>query len=283
MHHAVRVSHQIRTLEEEFRRPLFERRTRSVALTEDGSSLFTQIDPLLRELDDVAARFTTRRQRRRILRITLLPFFASEMFIPRLNGFANAHASIDIRLETTDTPGASHPPTSDASVLLYPAAPSELCAHPLFALSLTPACSPQLAGRLNADDPERLCEATLIVHKSRPNAWSDWFSLIGARLSTQPKVIHLDSTFAVARAAERGLGVAFVPMPLSNAWFESGLLVSLSEGELETSDRYYFVYRAEDSNDEDMLEFRDWGLRAFLRERKVTAFEDERISAVASE
>ena len=47
-------------------------------------------------------------------------------------------------------------------------------------------------------------------------------------------VIRLDSMIAIARAAERGLGVALVPVQLSDAWFESGSLVPLSDHELLT-------------------------------------------------
>ena len=58
-----------------------------------------------------------------------------------------------------------------------------------------------------------------------------------------PKLLHFDDMFAVARAAERGLGVALLPLALSQSWFASGALVQPCGGELETVDRYYFVHR----------------------------------------
>ena len=72
-------------------------------------------------------------------------------------------------------------------------------------------------------------------------------------LDRAPKVIHLDSMFAVARAAERGLGVALVPIPLAGTWFNSGALVRPCIGELETTDRYYFVYRADAEKNPDVV------------------------------
>jgi LysR family transcriptional regulator, glycine cleavage system transcriptional activator len=270
------VSHQIKGLEQQLQVLLFERRTREVALTEIGAALYAQVAPLLSELDNVTARFIQRNGQRRVLRISLLPFFASEMFIPRLSAFAEQNRAIDIRVETTEA-GALHHSANDASILLLQSRPTETStiAHPLFTLRLAPACSPQLARELKLGDPRALLGATLIVHKGRPHAWQDWFASMSIGLERAPKVIHLDSMFAVARAAERGLGVALVPIPLSVSWFNSGALVRPCIGELETTDRYYFVYRNEAAKNPDVCALRDWVVATFAEEQ------DEQMSAVA--
>ena len=264
------VSHQIKGLEEQFQALLFERRTREVALTEIGSTLFLQVAPLLTELDNVTARYMQRAGQRRVLRITLLPFFASEMFIPRLSAFADEHSAIDIRVETTEA-GAQHPLASDASILLLSSRPADVHAHSLFALRLAPACAPQLARELHLGDPRALLAATLIVHKQRPHAWHDWFAGMSIALERQPKVIHLDSMFAVARAAERGLGVALAPIPLSGTWFNSGALIRPCIGELQTTDRYYFVYRTEAASNPDVCALRDWVIATFAQDEAMSA------------
>jgi LysR family glycine cleavage system transcriptional activator len=69
---------------------------------------------------------------------------------------------------------------------------------------------------------------------------------------------------AVARAAERGLGAALVPVPLSDAWFQSGSLVRLFDRELVVQDGYYFVYRDEDEEREDIRALRQWILQTFV-------------------
>lgn len=268
------VSHQIKGLEQQLQVLLFERRTREIALTEVGAALFAQVEPILTELDKVTARFLQRNGQRRVLRITLLPFFASEMFIPRLAAFAEQNRAIDIRVETTEA-GALHPAASDASILLLSTRPTDPVAHPLFPLRLAPACSPQLARELKLGDPRALLGATLIVHKGRPHAWQDWFASMSIALDRPPKVIQLDSMFAVARAAERGLGVALVPIPLASSWFGSGALVRPCIGELETTDRYYFVYRPEAAQNPDVCALRDWVIATFGDDQH------ERMSAVA--
>jgi LysR family glycine cleavage system transcriptional activator len=251
------VSHQIKGLETLFDLALFRRLTRGVALTEAGLALFAQVDPHLVELDEITTRFQVRGARRRILCITLFPFFASEILIPRLASFTEVHGTVDIRVETTEA-GASHAEDSDASILLLSEAPSDVVAHPLFPLSLVPAGSPELVARLNPADPATWRDAALIVHKSRPTAWRDWFAEAGLELDEPPGAIYLDSMFSVARAAERGLGIALVPVPLIDGWFESRALVRVSNRALATSDRYFLVYRHEDAGNAEILAFRDW-------------------------
>jgi len=256
------VSHQIKTLEETVGQPLFERRTRGIELTELGASLAEAVGPLLAELDTIVSRYVDRASVRRVLRINLPHFFASEMFVPRLSAFTDAMDGLEIRVDTSDA-GTTHRSASDASVVLLSAPPRDVRAYPLFPLSLVPACAPALAAALQLNGPASLLRATLIVHESRRNAWNEWFDQCGVTAKDRSNVIHLDSMFSVARAAERGLGVALVPLPLSSAWFKSGALMRVSERELATPDCYYFVYRGEDESNADIRALRDWAITAF--------------------
>lgn len=69
---------------------------------------------------------------------------------------------------------------------------------------------------------------------------------------------------AVARAAERGLGAALVPVPLSDAWFQSGSLLKLFDHELVGRDGYYLAHRKEDESREDIRALRQWILQTFV-------------------
>jgi LysR family glycine cleavage system transcriptional activator len=238
------VSHQVKALEERLQGELFERRSRELVLTHLGSELRAELEPLLNELDNVTARFARRLGRRRVLRIGVTPFFGSELLVEHLSGFAERHRTIDLRIETTEV-GATPPTGCDAWILLLREPPPALVALPLLALTVAPACSPQLAARAPLHEPRALLDTTLIVHNRRPQAWQEWFALTGVPCARPPKAIHFDSLFAVARAAERGLGVALLPVALSHHWFEAGTLVRPCAGELETGDRYYFVHRPE--------------------------------------
>ena len=251
------VSHQVKALEQRLHGALFERRARALALTHLGIELRGEVEPLLQELDNVAARFEQRLGRRRVLSISVTPFFASELLVQHLSEFAERHRAIDLRVETTEV-GASPAAGCDASIVLLPAPPPAMVVRPLFPLTLAPACSPRLAAERPLSEPRALLEQQLIVHNRRPRAWADWFARMGVPNGQPRRAMHFDSLFAVARAAERGLGVALLPVALCETWFASGALMRPCGGELETLDRYYFVHRPDAGGNPDVAALRDW-------------------------
>ena len=251
------VSHQVKALENRLQGALFERRARELVLTHLGVELRAEVEPLLHELDNVATRFSQRMGRRRVLRISVTPFFASELLVQHLSGFAETHRTLDLRIETTEV-GATPPAASSAAILLLPGPPDAMVSRPLFALTLAPACTPGIAQQRSLTDARALLDTTLIVHNRRPRAWQEWFALMGVPAPRRPKAIHFDSLFAVARAAERGLGVALLPVALSHSWFATGALIRPCSGELDTAERYYFVHRPEAARDPDVIALGEW-------------------------
>src|SRR5210317_479691 len=256
------VSHQIKNLEEELGQKLFERTSRSLALTEAGRSLLDDIKPLIMRLDDVAARHRVAATRS-TLSISVQPFFASEVFIPRLPEFARAHPDIDIKVDTSDESAEKHPATADVSIRVFRSAPAGYASDRLFPLRLIPAASPELRKRIVVDETSISGDVPLLVHDSRPTAWRQWSQSSGMAVPRDASIIRLDSMIAIARAAERGLGAALVPVQLSDAWFESGSLVALSDHELVTRDAYYFVCRPGDAGNETIQTLRSWVLQNF--------------------
>jgi DNA-binding transcriptional LysR family regulator len=256
------VSHQVKALEQRLNGVLFERRARTLVLTHLGAQLHAQIEPLLHELDNVSARFEQRLGRRRVLRISVTPFFASELLVKHLAEFRERHRSIDLRVETIEV-GASPTPGCDASILLLPEPPAAMVARPLFTLTLAPACSQWLAEQYSLTEPRALLDATLIVHNRRPHAWQDWFEHMNVTPASPRRTMHFDSVFTVARAAERSLGIALLPVALSESWLTSGALIRPCAGELSTVDRYYFAHRPEATGHPDIEALRDWITTSF--------------------
>jgi len=251
------VSHQIKELEDALGVRLFERKTRAVALTGTGHSLLDEVGPLLEALDRSLARIA-RRSHRTTLRLLLPPFFASELFVPRMAEFCSLHPDIDIHIDTHDPRPLAHPPTADLSVLLAEAPPSGLKVTRLFSLSLVAACAKEHVASIARSGGGVFAEMALIVHKSRPFAWNSWAEEAGLEAPEPKNVIELDTMFAVVRAAERGVGVALVPEALCGAWFDSGSLVRIFPIELSTADSYYVVSRAKDAERPEVSAMTQW-------------------------
>lgn len=256
------VSHQIKSLEQELGAQLFERKNRLLNLTETGTSLYEDVRPLIEELDAIAASYK-KVDRRSYVRISVQPFFASEVFVPRLTEFSADHPEIDIQVGTSDESAEKHPSDADLSIRLFRTPPANLQSHVLSPLRLVPAGSPEFSQTLKIENKKIVSDLPIIVHQSNPKAWSQWASESGIQLPPDSKVISLDSMIAVARAAERGMGAALVPVPIGNRWFESGSLIRLFDDELVIETSYYLVYEADRAKDESVGRLRDWILANF--------------------
>src|ERR1700749_169012 len=134
------VSHQMKELEDALGVRLFERKTRAVDLTTAGHTLLDEVEPLLEALDRSLTQ-VARRSGRHTLRVLLPPFFASELFIPRLTTFCAAHPEIDMQIDTRDPRPSIHPATADVSVLLACTERQGLTSCRLFSLNLTAVCA----------------------------------------------------------------------------------------------------------------------------------------------
>jgi LysR family transcriptional regulator, glycine cleavage system transcriptional activator len=256
------VSHQMKELEDALGVDLFVRKSRALELTAAGAALLEEIGPLLTALDRSLAQIA-RRGGRRTLRILLPPFFASELFIPRLAYFCAEHREIDIQIDTRDPRPSLHPPSVDVSILLAETEPQGVRASRLFALSLTAVCAPSHAPAVGRLGSALLREMPLIVHKPRPYAWASWAEQVGLEPPDPRNVIELDTMYAVVRAAERGVGVALVPPRLCQAWFRCGSLVRIFATELATPDTYFLVSRRKDADRPEIQALSEWALSQF--------------------
>ena len=255
------VSHQIKQLESAMGVRLFDRQPRKLKLTDAGRSFADDLAPILEDLDVIIER-NSRGTGQVNLRLSIQPFFASELLVPRLSGFFAENPGISITVDTTNNATDWRDTSADVSIRLYSRPPGG-ASDRLFALRLVPVGSPafydtvkMVAGRIASDFP-------LIVHDARPKAWRQWQRSSGVRLPRDATTIRLNSMISVARAAEQGLGAALMPTQLCKAWFESGALVPLFDHELVSGDGYYVVCGRNDAAADHIETLRTWVLQQF--------------------
>ncbi len=256
------VSHQVRQLETVLGRQLFERTPRSLSLTADGRAFYRDAKPALEELDDIVVRHSAQFAGE-TLRISVQPFFASEVFVPRLNEFLVDHTELDIRVDTSDESLETHPESADVSIRVFSKPPASLDTERLFPLRLVPAGSPRFYDAIKVRAGRITTEFPLVLHESWPNAWRDWERRSRIRLPDRKNAVRLASMIAVARAAERGLGAALIPRRLCESWFRSDSLVQLFEHELDTKEDFYLVSRPKDRENKSLQAFKSWVLQNF--------------------
>ncbi len=255
------VSHQIKNLETELGKKLFERGSREISLTTDGELLYDDVYPLLKELEEVSLRHGV--SARNSLHISVQPFFASELFVPRLAKFRELHPGIDITVDTSDESSEKHPASADVSIRVFTAPPPGLQSDMLFPLRLVPAGSPAFYDGIKLVGNRIVSEFPHVIHDSRPRAWRQWEKSSGISIPRDARAVRMDSMIAVVRAAERGLGAALIPVQLSDAWFGKSRLVPLFDHELVTTDTYYLVCSDSAEDDENVQLLRNWVLQEF--------------------
>ena len=257
------VSHQISDLEEELGTKLFKRLTRSISLTQDGSHLYREINPYLRAIDNATTKI--RRQKTRYPLLVQMPeFFASELLMPRMNEFSEAYPDIDLRIEGIGITDDLNP-AADINILLSRKTPNAIKVAKLFPIRYIPACSREQKKKWELEGISELAaikKATILLHKARPNAWEQWAGNAGVVGLRPKKIIYVDSMFALSRAAEQSVGIALMPLPVSQDWFDSGSLVALHESHLVTEDYYWLVLNG-NSNRKISLVFWHWLIKIF--------------------
>jgi LysR family glycine cleavage system transcriptional activator len=191
------------------------------------------------------------------------PFFASELFVPRLSEFTAEHPEIDIQVGSSDETSEKHPSDADLSIRLFKKPPAGMEANLLFPLRLVPAGSPDFKKEMTVKKKQVTSDFPLIVHQTLPKAWKHWQRDSGIALPPDSKVTRLDSMIAVVRAAEQGIGAALVPVPLADLWFKQGSIVRLFRQELVTKVSYYLVCSKEQPRDKGVQLLRDWIIRNF--------------------
>jgi LysR family glycine cleavage system transcriptional activator len=256
------VSHQLKKLEAELGLALFQREGRTLALTEAGEMLFESIqEPLIRV--ETAAAQVRARYARASLRVSVQPFFASELLMPALSEFQALHPEIDLVLDASDESKRNLPANVDVAIRLFETPPADRDSRRLFPLTLVPACSPELRDRLRDQPQQDTAPFPVVVHRGRPDAWKQWAAQSGVLLPMTGNVVRLDAMSAIVQAAERGLGVALVPLQLTETAFREGRLVRLFDHALDTTDAYHIVCREKPGERQDVLHFRDWALERF--------------------
>ena len=255
------VSHQIKTLETQLGLPLFSRGARALALTDAGARYLEQRDDLFMRLDAVTEQLRARFGRSSV-RLHVPAYFASEMLLPRLSEFAKLHDGIDLRIDTSGSHGRSHLAEADISVVVGTGPWNGLVAHPLFAQTMVPACSPELLAEKPVLRYEDLNAHTLLVHEARREDWDRWATAVGMKELRPAQIVRIDSMSAATRAAEKKIGIALLPTELSRRKFTQGRLVRVFDDELVTQENYTLLVRTEDENRDDIRALCAWLVEA---------------------
>src|SRR6266705_667609 len=258
------VSRQIKALEQHLGLRLFERRPRSLQLTESGQALYRIATDVLDRLQSATDRLKAE-TRARQLSITTTTGFASLWLIPRLKRFTSLHPDIDVRISaTTDALNLERSLIDLAIRYCKPDSVPEGAAK-LFGEEMIPMCSRALV-RDKARPlkrPQDLAHHTLL-HFDYAGAeimymdWGTWLTALGIGELRPAGALHFSQYEQMIQAAISGQGVALGRQPLVNDLIQSGALVAPFKQVIGGARAYFIIESLAAAGKQHVKEFAAW-------------------------
>lgn len=242
------MSRQIQALEEDLGVPLFRRKHRALALTDEGQRLLATCTVVLQQLRDTVTELRAPLQRQ-VLSLSTTPGMASLWLIPRLPRFTQAHPGIDVRLDASLEARKLREEGFDL-VIRYGVV-GQTDGSLLFGEAMSPVCSP----RLLKTGPPLLTPQDLTRHTmlqqapdahggAMPVEWGLWLQSVGATGLEPAASLSFTAYDGAIAAALSGQGVALGRRPLVDALLRSRKLVAPFKDTVATPRGYYLIVEA---------------------------------------
>jgi LysR family glycine cleavage system transcriptional activator len=259
------VSRQIRGLEEHLGIALFERRHRSLVLTDQGRALYGAATDLLERLQGVTDRLRADGVTPH-LTVTTTSGFASLWLIPRLRGFTAVHPDVDVRISASYKLVNLERGLVDVAVRYCREDEAPEGSIRLFGeQELFPVCSPMLL----SEGPRPLRIEDLAGHAllrmdeaAGPLDWGTWLAAHGL-VDLKPRAtLRFDSYEQMIGAALSGQGVAMGIGSLVRGLIEQGRLVAPFANSVTGTRAYYIVRSGLTGTRPHVQAFVDWLVEA---------------------
>lgn len=248
------VSQQIAKTEALLGRTLFERLPRGLVATEAGRPLLARLSRAFAELAQAVAE--ARRRDESILTVSVAPIFAARWLVYRLNGFAEHHPEVRLRIDATTRLADLDASDVDLGIRVgagrWPGVRSEL----LLEQEVFPVCSPALAAELR--EPADILRLPAVIDENAMFSWDLWLKaagLGGAKMSVRHT--FNDASLALD-AAIAGQGVMVAWQTLADHAVIKGSLVIPFGIRAKTGFGHYFVTSASRRESKAALAFKQW-------------------------
>ncbi len=244
------ISRQIRTLEENLGTTLFDRKHRTLTLTDEGRKLHETCAAILATVRATVGDIRSARKRP-IISITTTPAFALMWLVPRLPSFTRAHPEVDVRIDSGL--GLHDLKAGGFDVAIRYGRADTPLGRPLFQESIVPVCSPALAQDSSRPlaSPTDLRAHTLLQVEVPPSAsvpleWDAWLSEHGVAAFRPSASLSFSNYDQAIAAALCGQGVVLGRVQLIEDLLRKGKLVA-PLGSPGISQRAHYVALAPDA------------------------------------
>ena len=251
------VSYHIKKLEDELNASLFQRSREGLILTSNGENLATHVANGLRSIQIGLERASDQTE---IVRIAILPLFASRWLSPRLGDFWDAHPNTQLSFRSQNNTFAERERPSEFADLGIVWGQGDwvdfesICLWPE---EMVVACSTDYL-RENPIREESDLKNLALLHVDDETRWQEWFTnnqitppLWRENLIPQEPHFQISSTI-------NGLGVALLPHSMIKTDLETGVLVNVFDRTYTTSFAYYLGIPNRIPLSDSAIIFKNW-------------------------
>lgn len=258
------VSHHVKALEERLGVTLFQRTSRGLVLSEEGTALLPVLEAAFDRIGVVLDQFLDGSYRE-VLNLGVVATFAAGWLVERLPEFSAGSPGLDVRISTNNNRSDLAREGLTMAIRFGDGRwRGEECV-PLMEPDFSPLCAPSIARRLHR--PDDLARETLF-RSYRADEWSRWFEVAGSACPVLRGPVF-DSSFAMSALASAGLGVALLPVQMFSRELDLGHLVRPFP-HATTLGRYWLTWPQGKSATPGMERFKNW----LARETANPAAED---------
>ncbi|MEQ8496730.1 MAG: LysR substrate-binding domain-containing protein, partial [Gammaproteobacteria bacterium] len=254
------ISHQIRSLESTLGVGLFERRTRSVALTEVGRAL---APALTRGFLEIRSGLESALDQVAVINLSTTPAFAALRLVPELPRFYACEPDIRVKIDTSTQLVDLHRDRGTDLVIRYSAHPQEgLADLPLMTEHFLALAAPSLVGT------DIATEGTLLETRWQQPvlddvSWADWFAAAGLPGPDESRLVTFDEELYVLQAAIAGRGIALASSVLAADIIARGLLQPMANAVVLPGASYRALALPRSLENRKIQAFLDWLKDAF--------------------
>lgn len=258
------VCKQIANLEDWLGLALFSRVKKRVVLTAAGRDYAGKIRVHLDKIERDTLELMGHKEGSGILELAVIPTFATQWLIPKLQEFQTLRPDITINLSTKTSAFLFSESLFHAAIHSGKAPwPGTLGDHLMPEDNAIPVCSPalykQFVGKRRHLQLNDIVSMPLLHLSSRLEDWRRWFELhdhpndISAVKGARYELFTM-----LLEACIAGLGVALIPRYMAQKEINAGKLTIPIERSLPEQASYFLVYPEEQSNYGPLQAFRTW-------------------------
>jgi LysR family glycine cleavage system transcriptional activator len=249
------ISQQIRRLEEDLGRKLFERRGLMMEPTSEALEL-AQAYASAHAIVERGWRGLMQPAKPSSLVVSMVASFARTWFAPRLPGLRQALPDLELEVRTSRSFASFDDGGVDAAIRVSRQPWPDLEVQHLFDDVLFPVASPAFIERHRLRTPADLLGAQLLLEHD--TSWTPWFEAAGVCLLNPLSGYIFDDAAVLLDAAMDGLGVALTRPPLAQGALKEGRLVRLFDLSVPSGLSVDLVWKQSPKKDRDIGRFRDW-------------------------